>query len=70
MDYRAQRAETDEERAKEKAFTGIGLTSRKNLCLHPEVRSVLRASPRVVALMKHVLAGLQGAEGNSGRRPM
>ncbi|KAL5511873.1 RAD3 [Sanghuangporus vaninii] len=37
LDYRAQHAETEEEREKEKRFTGLGLTSRKNLCLHPEV---------------------------------
>ncbi|KAL5490523.1 RAD3 [Sanghuangporus weigelae] len=37
LDYRAQHAETEEEREKERRFTGLGLTSRKNLCLHPEV---------------------------------
>ncbi|KAF9464697.1 hypothetical protein BDZ94DRAFT_1255696 [Collybia nuda] len=37
MDYRIARAETDEEREKEKSFIGLGLTSRKNLCIHPEV---------------------------------
>lgn len=37
MEYRISCAETDEERAKEKSFTGLGLTSRKNLCIHPEV---------------------------------
>ena len=39
MDYRVQVAETDAEKEKERAFTGLGLTSRKNLCLHPEVRT-------------------------------
>lgn len=39
MEYRVQVAETDAEKEKERAFTGLGLTSRKNLCLHPEVRS-------------------------------
>jgi Rad3-related DNA helicase len=38
MEYRISTAETEEQRAKEKAFTGLGLTSRKNLCIHPEVR--------------------------------
>ncbi|KAH8117593.1 DNA repair helicase [Phellopilus nigrolimitatus] len=38
MEYRIQNAETAEEKEKEKSFTGLGLTSRKNLCLHPEVR--------------------------------
>ncbi|KAI5830733.1 DNA repair helicase [Schizophyllum commune Tattone D] len=37
MAYRIQCAETPEQRAKEEAFTGLGLTSRKNLCIHPEV---------------------------------
>ena len=37
MEYRILCAETDEQREKEKAFTGLGLTSRKNLCIHPEV---------------------------------
>ncbi|TBU65866.1 DNA repair helicase [Dichomitus squalens] len=37
MDYRRDCAETDEQREKEKNFYGIGLTSRKNLCIHPEV---------------------------------
>ncbi|CDO68315.1 hypothetical protein BN946_scf184799.g42 [Trametes cinnabarina] len=37
MDYRKECAETDEQREKEASFYGIGLTSRKNLCIHPEV---------------------------------
>ncbi|KAI0950386.1 DNA-dependent ATPase of the nucleotide excision repair factor 4 complex [Taiwanofungus camphoratus] len=37
MDYRISYAETEEEKAKERNFYGIGLTSRKNLCIHPEV---------------------------------
>ncbi|KAG8741353.1 DNA-dependent ATPase of the nucleotide excision repair factor 4 complex [Ceratobasidium sp. 414] len=37
MAYRIAHAETPEQEAKERAFTGLGLTSRKNLCLHPEV---------------------------------
>ncbi|KAF8605275.1 DNA repair helicase [Ceratobasidium sp. AG-I] len=37
MAYRIANAETPEQRAQEEAFTGLGLTSRKNLCLHPEV---------------------------------
>jgi DNA excision repair protein ERCC-2 len=37
MEYRISVAETEEHRAKERAFTGVGLTSRKNLCIHPEV---------------------------------
>ena len=40
MDYRISLAETPEEREKEQNFTGLGLTSRKNLCIHPEVRCV------------------------------
>ncbi|KAI9466206.1 DNA repair helicase [Lactarius psammicola] len=37
MGYRISVAETNEQREKEEAFTGLGLTSRKNLCIHPEV---------------------------------
>lgn len=37
MAYRISQAETTEQRVKEEAFTGIGLTSRKNLCLNPDV---------------------------------
>lgn len=37
MEYRVEAAETDEEKAKERGFMGLGLTSRKNLCIHPEV---------------------------------
>ncbi|KAI6036591.1 hypothetical protein BKA83DRAFT_85411 [Pisolithus microcarpus] len=37
MKYRVQCAETPEEKLKEERFTGIGLTSRKNLCINPEV---------------------------------
>ena len=44
MEYRISVAETEEQRAKEKAFTGLGLTSRKNLCIHPEVRVPCRQS--------------------------
>jgi DNA excision repair protein ERCC-2 len=40
MDYRVAQADTAEQKAKELAFTGLGLTSRKNLCLNPEVRQV------------------------------
>ena len=38
MAYRIKCAETPEERAKEERFMGLGLTSRKNLCIHPDVR--------------------------------
>ncbi|KAF8831299.1 hypothetical protein HHX47_DHR1000748 [Lentinula edodes] len=37
MAYRISCAETEEEKEKEQNFTGLGLTSRKNLCIHPEV---------------------------------
>lgn len=37
MKYRLEMVETDEERERELDFTGLGLTSRKNLCVHPEV---------------------------------
>ncbi|KAF9227931.1 DNA repair helicase [Gyrodon lividus] len=35
--YRILCAETPEQREKEDNFMGLGLTSRKNLCIHPEV---------------------------------
>jgi len=38
MAYRIKCAETPEEKAKEESFMGLGLTSRKNLCIHPDVR--------------------------------
>ena len=38
MEYRIEAAETEEEEEKERNFTGLGLTSRKNLCIHPDVR--------------------------------
>jgi DEAD_2 len=37
MAYRIEHAKTDEQQEKERSFTGLGLTSRKNLCLHPSV---------------------------------
>ena len=39
--YRISRAETEEEKEKEKKFLALGLTSRKNLCIHPEVCRVV-----------------------------
>lgn len=41
MEYRSEMGAKDEE------FRGLGLTSRKNLCLHPEVSTFL--SPRAQA---------------------
>jgi len=38
MNYRISYAETDEQKEKEKNFMGLGLTSRKNLCIHPDVK--------------------------------
>lgn len=40
MEYRIKMAETPEETAKESNFLGLGLTSRKNLCIHPEVSRI------------------------------
>ncbi|KAJ3531424.1 hypothetical protein NMY22_g8164 [Coprinellus aureogranulatus] len=37
MAYRIKCAETEEERQKEQSFMGLGLTSRKNLCINPTV---------------------------------
>lgn len=45
MEYRISCAETPEQREKEENFIGLGLTSRKNLCIHPEVRTGTRMDP-------------------------
>ncbi|KAF9451027.1 transcription factor TFIIH complex subunit Rad15 [Macrolepiota fuliginosa MF-IS2] len=37
MKYRESCAETEEDKAKERNYMGLGLTSRKNLCINPEV---------------------------------
>jgi len=37
MAYRVKCAETEEEKEKERRFMGMGLTSRKNLCINPDV---------------------------------
>lgn len=37
MKYRESCAETEEEKSKERNYMGLGLTSRKNLCINPEV---------------------------------
>ncbi|KJA27221.1 hypothetical protein HYPSUDRAFT_84125 [Hypholoma sublateritium FD-334 SS-4] len=37
MEYRIECSDTEEEKDKEKNFIGLGLTSRKNLCINPEV---------------------------------
>jgi DNA excision repair protein ERCC-2 len=41
MTYRMEQAETEEQREKERSFMGLGLTSRKNLCIHPDVHFFL-----------------------------
>ncbi|KAI6039070.1 hypothetical protein EDC04DRAFT_2688920 [Pisolithus marmoratus] len=46
MVYRVQCAETPEEKLKEEKFTGIGLTSRKNLCLEEKKGKVVDARCR------------------------
>lgn len=46
--YRISRAETPEEKEKERSFLGMGLTSRKNLCIHPEVWNFFGDSRLVV----------------------
>ena len=37
MECRISYAENEEQKAKEQSFIGLGLTSRKNLCINPEV---------------------------------
>jgi len=62
MEYRVEGAETEEEKEKERNFTGLGLTSRKNLCIHPDVRLRSYISPTIT---QH-FAGFQREE--RGRR--
>ena len=50
MEYRIEAAETEEEKEKEHNFTGLGLTSRKNLCIHPDVRLMSRISSRSLSV--------------------
>jgi hypothetical protein len=66
MAYRIQHAETEEERAKEQAFTGLGLTSRKNLCIHPEVSSFMLGRPK----LRLGYTGVKGEEGEGSRCEM
>lgn len=58
MEYRIEAAETEEEKEKERNFTGLGLTSRKNLCIHPEVRS----KPWISSTTTQRLIGIQREE--------
>lgn len=37
MEYRINAAETEEQKEKERNYAGLGLTSRRNLCLNPQV---------------------------------
>lgn len=37
MEYRIEAAETEQQKEKERGYTGLGLSSRRNLCLHPQV---------------------------------
>jgi DNA excision repair protein ERCC-2 len=53
MEYRIQCAETEEEKHKERNYTGIGLTSRKNLCIHPEVSPQSIFAPRAANSPTH-----------------
>ena len=68
MEYRIASAETEEDKAKERAFTGLGLTSRKNLCLHPEVCSTSTQFVNDSVQCRSV--GVQGKERNCGGRAM
>ena len=61
MEYRTACAETPEQKQKEQSFMGLGLTSRKNLCLHPEVSDFDASVPKVS--IQQYLQGVQGEEG-------
>ena len=63
MDYRLNCAETDEQREKEKSFYGIGLTSRKNLCIHPEVRAFGTSASLHDLMQRRISLGIQRKEG-------
>ena len=54
MEYRISFAETDEEKTKESNFIGLGLTSRKNLCIHPEVRDSIERTRSTQTLAQFV----------------
>ena len=64
VDYRMECAEADEQREKERNFYGIGLTSRKNLCIHPEVSPIALkkkqcfSSQRGVVMTSHMRMSL------------
>lgn len=62
MEYRTSCAESEEEKAKESNFMGLGLTSRKNLCIHPEVSDYCLA----VLFLIIVFLGIEGKEGEGG----
>jgi hypothetical protein len=59
MEYR------ESEGAKDEGFRGFGLTSRKNLCLHPEVSSTWAIHRRdaVLTAIRGRVTGQQGEEG-------
>ncbi len=61
MEYR------ESEGAKDEGFRGLGLTSRKNLCLHPEV-SVEERNGGKRRLMRGELSPGQQREEGKGRR--
>jgi Rad3-related DNA helicase len=63
MEYRISCAETEEQKEKESNFTGLGLTSRKNLCIHPEV---LRLTIFTIYMVSTMKIGLEREEGKSG----
>jgi DEAD_2 len=65
MEYRAAHAETVEEKAKEQAFLGLGLTSRKNLCLNPEVCPYVSCPSAICLSLTLVTSGGQGEEGEN-----
>ena len=61
MEYRISCAESDEEKEKESNFMGLGLTSRKNLCIHPEVSNYC-----LIILLIIFSLGIEGKEGQGG----
>ena len=62
MTYRIEHAETDAQREKEQGFTGLGLTSRKNLCLHPSVRVIDLLPVRYMSYFIFIFLGSRSAK--------
>lgn len=71
VDYRVTCAETEEGKEKERNFFGLGLTSRKNLCIHPEASthdSLLGLLSSILSKIDTLLGVQRKERQNSGRQ--